>query len=86
MFHVSINPPLSHAIYLLFCNNLCVSEKSFSWICTNGEVVGVVVGLTVGKDDGHNDAVDEDVGGVVARNSRRKRKWIRIIVQIIVRM
>ena len=40
----------------------------------------------VGEDDGHNDAVGEDVGGVVAGNSRRKWKWIRIIVQIIVRM
>ena len=37
----------------------------------------------VGEDDGHNDAVCEDVGGVVAGNSRGK--WIRIIVQIIVR-
>ena len=40
----------------------------------------------VGEDDGHNDAVCEDVGGVVAGNSRRKWKWIRIIVQIIVRI
>ena len=40
----------------------------------------------VDEDDGHNDAVGEDVGGVIARNSRRKRKRIRIIVQIIVRM
>jgi len=40
----------------------------------------------VGEDDGHNDTVGEDVDvdGVVAGNSRRK--WIRIIVQIIVRM
>ena len=40
----------------------------------------------VGEDDGHNDVIGEDVGGVVAGNSRRKRKWIRLIVQIIVRM
>ena len=38
----------------------------------------------VGEDDGHNDAVGEDVSGLVAGNSRRK--WIRMIVQIIVRM
>ena len=58
------------------------SESGFSWICSDGEVVGVVVGFTVGDDDGHNDAVGE----VVVGNSRRKRKWIRMIVQIIVRM
>ena len=40
----------------------------------------------VGEDDGHNDTVGEDVDGVVAGNSSRKWKWIRIIVQIIVRM
>ena len=40
----------------------------------------------VGEDDGHNNTVAKDVGGVVAGNSRRKRKWIRIIVQIIVRI
>ena len=65
---------LTRNVYLLFCNNLYVSESGFSWICNDGEVVGVVVGFTVGKDDGHNDAVDEDVDRVVARNSRRKRK------------
>jgi len=56
----------------------------FSLICTDGEVVGVVVGFIVGEDNDHGDTVD--VGGVVARNLSRKRKWIRIIVQIIVRI
>ena len=56
----------------------------FSRICSDGEVVGVVVDFIVGEDDSHNDAVGEDVGEVVVGNSRRK--WIRMIVQIIVRM
>ena len=61
---------------------MCVGRKSS--ICTDGEVVGDVVGFAVGEDECHNDTVDEDVGGVVAGNSRRK--WIRIIIKIIVRM
>ena len=43
----------------------------FSWICNDGEVVGVVVGFTVGEDNGEDDAVDENVGGVVAYNSKK---------------
>ena len=46
-----------------------------SWICTDGEVAGVVAGFIVGEDNDHGDTVD--VGGVVARNSSRKSKWIK---------
>ena len=41
----------------------------------DGEVVGVGFGFTVGD----NDAVGDDVGGVVARNSRRSTKWVASI-------
>ena len=52
----------------------------FSWICIDGEVVGVVVGVvvdfTAGEDDG------EDVDGVVAYVAYNSRRIVSQRVQL----